>query len=72
MQNFPTIYNEKKKVLNTLNSWEYYFEKLNKYKLKNIYKNEYYIFSSQFFLKNMELELDKFKKNSEMKQIFKK
>ena len=27
MENFTTIYNEKEKIDNTFNAWEYYFEK---------------------------------------------
>ena len=33
MENFPTKYNEKYKINNTKNAWEYYFYPLNKYKL---------------------------------------
>ena len=36
MQNFPTIYNEKRKINKTLNSWEYYFKQVTNHKLKNI------------------------------------
>ena len=40
MQNFVSPYNEKYKIENTLNSWEYYFEQTSKYK--------YYKCSNQF------------------------
>ena len=34
MENYPTLYNENKIIKKTKNSWEYYFENLNKYSLK--------------------------------------
>ena len=34
MENFPTIYNERKKVSKTLNAWLYYFKPLNNYIFK--------------------------------------
>ena len=39
MENFTTIYNERQKINNTYNAWEYYFEKLNKYNLSEVYKS---------------------------------
>lgn len=39
MENFPTFYNEKSKINNSYNSWDYYFEKINKYNLKEVYKS---------------------------------
>lgn len=72
MKNFPTIYNEKNKVLDTFNSWEYYFDQISNYSLNEVYKTGRYIFSSQFFLKNMELELDKLKKDPLIKNVIKK
>ena len=43
MKNFPTKYNVKNKIDNTYNAWEYYFEPLNNYKLKDIYKSKFVI-----------------------------
>ena len=40
MENYKTIYNENKKIFNTYNAWEYYFKKLNKYKLEDVYKSK--------------------------------
>jgi hypothetical protein len=40
MENYKTIYNENKKIFNTYNAWEYYFNKLNKYKLIDVYKSK--------------------------------
>ena len=47
MKYFPTIYNEKERLFNTHNSWEYYFKNLSKYKLDTIYKNFKYKFSDE-------------------------
>ena len=49
MENFPTIYNEKKKINGTKNAWEYYFKKVSDYSLKEIYKSQNIIFTSNFF-----------------------
>ena len=38
MENFPTIYNELKKIDNTNNSWNYYFDNKIKTKITQIYK----------------------------------
>ena len=53
MQNFTTIYNEKGKVNDTYNAWEYYFEKLNKYSLKEVYKSQNVILTSELYQDNM-------------------
>ena len=39
MENFLTKYNSKQKFNNKYNSWEYYFSKVSKYNLKNVYKS---------------------------------
>ena len=44
MENFQTFYNCKKKIRNTYNSWEYYFEPVSKFKLKEIYKSKNVLF----------------------------
>ena len=36
MKNFPTIYNEKKKINNTFNAWLYYFKPVSNYSLKEL------------------------------------
>ena len=56
MANFPTIYNENNKIKNNTNSWEYYFENLNKYKLKDIYKSKNVYFTDSKFIKGMHLD----------------
>ena len=52
MENFTTIYNEKEKVNNTYNAWEYYFEKINNYSLKEVYKSQNVILSNNTFFKS--------------------
>ncbi|MDC3125917.1 hypothetical protein OA418_03675 [Candidatus Pelagibacter sp.] len=50
MDNFKTIYNENRKIKNTNNAWEYYFEKLNDYSLDEIYQSQnVFITSDKFF-----------------------
>mgnify|MGYP006133823253 CR=1 FL=1 len=58
MENFPTIYNEKNKINYTLNAWEYYFQNLNKYKLKDIYKSKNVYFTDSNFIKGMHLDIN--------------
>jgi hypothetical protein len=53
MQNFPTIYNENKKIFNSLNAWDYYFKKINKYKLSEVYKSYKVIFSTNYLKDDM-------------------
>lgn len=45
MKNFPTKYNEKNKINNSFNAWDYYFYPLNKYTLKEVYKSQSVIFT---------------------------
>ena len=53
MENFPTIYNEKNSIKKNKNSWEYYFNSLNKYKLNDVYKSKNVIFTNNKFYKHM-------------------
>ncbi|MEK7106406.1 MAG: hypothetical protein AAB895_03540, partial [Patescibacteria group bacterium] len=52
-QNFPTLYNEKSKINNTTNSWEYYFSPVSKYSLKEVYQSKNVFFSSGLYPKGM-------------------
>lgn len=71
MKNFPTKYNEKTKVKNTLNAWEYYFEPINKYKLEDVFKSKFVIVVDGKTRKKS--EFDTFKvSEKENYQIFKK
>ncbi len=47
MEYFPTIYNERKKIHNTFNAWNYYFSKYSHKKLDYIYKSKKIKFSTQ-------------------------
>ena len=48
MENFPTRYNEKNKIDNTYNSWEYYFEKVSKFSLSEVYSSKNVILTDGF------------------------
>ncbi len=63
MENFKTIYNEKKKVSGTLNAWNYYFENVSQYNLEEVYKSNKVIIVSDTFFHHFEynMESDKFK-----------
>ena len=54
MENFPTIYNEKKKILNTLNSWEYYFEQITDISLDEVYRSKNVILTENNFYSKKE------------------
>ena len=54
MENFTTIYNEKKKIDNSFNAWDYYFEKINKYELKDVYKSKRVIITKDKFFKEFD------------------
>ena len=62
MENFKTIYNENKKIKNTNNAWEYYFEKLNDFTLEEVYQSQNVFITSDkffhFFSYNMYLDKD--------------
>ena len=57
MENFPTIYNEKNEIFKTKNSWEYFFENLNKIKLEEVYQSKNVIITSNKFEKFFEKDL---------------
>ena len=57
MENYPTIYNEKKLINKTYNSWEYYFKKVSKYKLDEVYKSKNVITTSNFFKPHMSTDM---------------
>ncbi len=45
MQNFSTFYNENKQINKSYNAWDYYFKKINNYKIKEVYKSKKVIFT---------------------------
>ena len=69
MDNFPTIYNEKKKIFNFSNAWNYYFESLNKYSLDEVYKSKNVYFSNSLFEKKMSLDMTDKKLRNQFKKI---
>ncbi len=78
MENFPTIYNEEKEIFNNLNAWEYYFKKISRYKLSEVYQSKNVIFSTPFLKKGMTLDIStnkeflKIKKMIKIKNIYNK
>lgn len=68
MLNYPTIYNEFKILKLSRNSWEYFFEKLNKYSLHDVYKSKNVYLSKLKFEKNMSLDMT----DRSIKKYFKK
>lgn len=52
-KNFPTLYNEKGKINNTFNSWEYYFAPVSIYSLDEVYHSKNVFFSSGLYPKGM-------------------
>ena len=68
MENFKTIYNEISKINGHLNAWEYYFERLNRYTLKEVYKSKNVIFSNSNLEKYMLADMT----NNNLKNLFSK
>jgi len=58
MQNFPTIYSENNRINNTKNSWEYYFEKITKYDLNEVYESKNVIITGNRFYRSMTHEIN--------------
>ena len=58
MKNYKTLYNEKHKIFNTYNAWEYYFEKLNNFTLKEVYQSKNVFFSSLKFNKSTPIDMN--------------
>ena len=57
MKNYPTIYNEVKKIESSYNAWDYYFDSLNRFSLKEVYKSKNVIFSSGKFENYMSVDM---------------
>jgi len=58
MENYKTIYSEKKKIFNTNNSWEYYFNNVSKFKLKEVYSSKKVIITSDKFFNFFEYDME--------------
>lgn len=59
MKNYKTIYNENNKICNSKNAWDYYFKKINKYKLSDVYKSKNVFFSDLTFQRGMNFDMAK-------------
>ncbi len=71
MENFITIYNENKKIENNYNAWNYYFEPLNNYKLKDVYQSKNVFITKKEFFKNFDHKIYNFKKFEKVKNLIK-
>ena len=71
MENFTTIYNEKKKIFNTFNSWEYYYEQISPFKLDEVYKSKNIIITDNIFYSNLDFKYNITEKD-ELLNIFHK
>lgn len=69
MMNFTTWYNEKKSIKGEKNSWNYYFEKINKFNLKEVYQSKNVIFSDDEYPRGMPMSASK---SQELINIFNK
>lgn len=58
-----SIYNENKKIFNTFNVWNYYFNKINQYNVKDAYLSKRYLISSDYNI---------YSKNNKFSQALKK
>lgn len=67
MKNYLTVYNEKKKIFGTKNSWDYYFLPINQYKLNDVYQSKNVIFSENHRSNNRFVN-----ESFELKKILKK
>ena len=56
MKNYPTVYNEKKKIFGTYNSWEYYFEKLSNFTFDEVYKSKNILMTDNKFYRDKEFK----------------
>ena len=71
MKNYKTIYNDKFNLKN-INAWNYYFRNINKIKLKDVYKSQNVIFSSDIIDRKYYYHLDEINKNFKLRKEFKR
>ncbi len=71
MENYTSIYNERKKILNTLNSWEYYYEQISNFKLDEVYNSKNIIITDNIFYSNIDFKYN-ITDSSELMSIFNK
>jgi hypothetical protein len=68
MENYPSLHNEIYPINKSKNAWEYYFKKINKYSLNEVYKSKNVYVSSKTFQKKMFLDMT----NNEISRYFSK
>lgn len=68
MENYPSLHNEIYPINKNKNAWEYYFKKINKYSLNEVYKSKNVYMSSKTFQKKMSLDMT----NNEISRYFNK
>ena len=68
MKNYPSLHNEIHPINKNKNAWEYYFKKINKYSLNEVYKSKNVYMSSKTFQKKMFLDMT----NNEISRYFSK
>jgi len=66
MKNYPSLHNEIHPINKNKNAWEYYFKKINKYSLNEVYKSKNVYMSSKTFQKKMSLDMT----NNEISRYF--
>jgi len=71
MENYPTIYNEKKKINGTKNAWEYYFEPVSKYSLNEVYKSQNVFITSDKFSSEFDHKIYNKKKFNKIYKLIK-
>ena len=71
MENFVTWYNENNKILKTNNAWEYYFEQISNFSLKDVYKSKNIILTNRNFYRSSGF-LDSINEDKELKNVFQK
>ena len=71
MENFVTWYNENNKILKTNNAWEYYFEQISNFSLKDVYNSKNIILTNRNFYRSSGF-LDSINEDKELKNIFQK
>ena len=68
MENYKTIYNEKKPIRNNYNAWQYYFDQISDYTLNEVYNSSKVIITSDKFFHHFEYNLEK---SNNLKWLFK-
>ncbi|NTW33887.1 MAG: hypothetical protein HGB12_14940, partial [Bacteroidetes bacterium] len=68
-KHFKTLYNENNVINDTENAWEYYFEQVSSYNLKEVYSSKYILVTDSFWGKEMCFQVTR---DPELYNIYKK